>query len=236
MDGFIGEFFGTFILIVLGCGACASVSLKDSYAKGSSWWYISISWGLAVSMGVYVAAYLGSMGHLNPAVTIPFAIVGLFPWNSVIPYVVGQFLGAFLGAIVVIIQFYPHFKATKTVAGGNTIGIFATRPTIKSPIFNFLSELIATFIFILILLNLGDFTTGLKPLLVGLLITVIGTGLGSTTGFALNPARDWAPRLAHTILPVPNKGSSEWWYAWVPMCGPMVGSMLACLLEVLLQG
>lgn len=233
MHGFIGEFFGTMILIVLGCGACASVNLKQSYGRGSNWWYISISWGLAVTMGVYVAGFLGSQGHLNPAVTIPYAIFGLFPWHSVLPYLSGQFLGAFVGAIIVIIQFYPQFKVTKTPKEGNTVGIFATRPAIKNGLFNFLSEFIATFAFIFILLNLGNFTSGLKPFMVGLVIAVIGTCLGSTTGFALNPARDWSPRLAYTILPVPNKGKGEWSYAWVPMLGPLAGSLFACWVEQL---
>ncbi|MFC2684901.1 MAG: MIP/aquaporin family protein [Limosilactobacillus oris] len=230
MNGFSGEFFGTLILILIGCGCSASVNLKKNYATGSNWWFVCASWGLAVTMGVYVAGFLGSQGHLNPAVTIPFAIYGLFPWHQVLPYLAGQFLGAFVGAVLVVIQYYPQFAATKS-GEGNTVGIFATRPAIKSPLFNFLSEVIATFAFIFILLNLGNFTVGIKPFIVGLVITVIGTGLGSTTGFALNPARDWSPRFAYTILPVPNKAGAEWRYAWVPMCGPLFGGLLACALE-----
>lgn len=231
MNGFIGEFFGTMILILIGVGCSASVNLKRNYAHGSGWWFVCASWGLAVTMGVYVAGFLGSQGHLNPAVTIPYALFGLFPWKQVLPYLAGQFLGAFVGATLFVIQYYPQFKATKTEKEGNSVGIFATRPAIKSPLFNFLSEVIATFAFVFILLNLGNFTTGMKPFIVGLLITVIGTGLGSTTGFALNPARDWSPRLAYTILPVPNKSSAEWWYAWVPMIGPLAGGVLACAIE-----
>lgn len=230
MNGFSGEFFGTLILILIGCGCSASVNLKKNYATGSNWWFVCASWGLAVTMGVYVAGFLGSQGHLNPAVTIPFAIYGLFPWHQVLPYLAGQFLGAFVGAVLVVIQYYPQFAATKS-REGNTVGIFATRPAIKSPLFNFLSEVIATFAFIFILLNLGNFTVGIKPFIVGLVITVIGTGLGSTTGFALNPARDWSPRFAYTVLPVPNKAGAEWWYAWVPICGPLFGGLLACALE-----
>ena len=230
MNGFSGEFFGTLILILIGCGCSASVNLKKNYATGSNWWFVCASWGLAVTMGVYVAGFLGSQGHLNPAVTIPFAIYGLFPWHQVLPYLAGQFLGAFVGAVLVVIQYYPQFAATKS-GEGNTVGIFATRPAIKSPLFNFLSEVIATFAFIFILLNLGNFTVGIKPFIVGLVITVIGTGLGSTTGFALNPARDWSPRFAYTVLPVPNKAGAVWWYSWVPMCGPLFGGLLACALE-----
>lgn len=234
VSGFIGEFFGTMILMVLGAGTGASFNLKKTYATGSNWTFVSIAWGLAVTMGVYVAGALGSDGHLNPAVTIGFAAFGFFPWDQVLPYLLGQFLGAFVGAALVVVQFYPHFKAT-SAKNGNSVGIFATRPAIASPVFNFLSETIATWAFVFILLNLGDFTQGLKPFIVGTLITVVGMGLGTTTGFALNPARDWGPRLAYTILPIPNRGSAEWSYAWVPMCGPIVGGVLAAALQVLIK-
>lgn len=234
MSGFIGEFFGTLILIVLGVGTMASVNLKKAYAHGSDWTYVSIAWGLAVTMGVYVAGTLGSQGHLNPAVTIGFAAFGFFPWGEVVPYLLGQFLGAFVGAALVIIQFYPHFKATSNTEG-NSVGIFSTGPSIPNPLFNFLSETIATWAFIFILLNLGDFTQGLKPFMVGLVITVVGMALGSTTGFALNPARDWGPRLAYTVLPIPNRGTANWGYAWVPMCGPIVGGLLAAGMQAILK-
>lgn len=231
MSGFIGEFWGTFILIVFGVGTGASVNLNKAYAKGQGWLYITVAWGMAVTFGVYVASALGSQGHLNPAVTIGFATFGFFPWAEVVPYIIGQFLGAFLGAVLVIIQFYPHFQATDTAQEGNQVGIFATRPAIKNNVFNFLSEFIATFIFIFALLNLGDFDKGLKPFVVGLLIMVVGQALGSTTGFALNPARDWSPRLAYTICPVPHKTSAHWSYAWVPMFGPIFGGLAAAALQ-----
>ncbi len=231
MNGFIGEFFGTLILILLGTGTGAGINLKKSYATGSNWTFVSIAWGMAVTMGVYVAGMLGSDGHLNPAVTIGFAVFGFFPWSDVLPYIAGQFLGAFVGAAIAIVQFYPHFKATPDEAAGNSVGIFATRPAIKNPLFNFISEVVATWAFIFILLNMGDFTQGLKPFMVGMLIMTIGMGLGTTTGFAINPARDWSPRLAYTILPVPNKSSAEWNYAWVPMFGPLLGGLLAAGLQ-----
>lgn len=235
MQGFIGEFFGTAFLIIFGTGSCAAVNLKKTYATGADWTYISLSWGMAVTMGVYIAGMLGSDGHLNPAVTIPYALFGLFPWHNVVPYLLGQFLGAFVGATLVIIQFTPHFKATKGEEAGNTVGIFATKPAISSPLFNFLSEVIATFAFVFALLNLGNFTTGLKPFIVGMLIFVVGTGLGSTTGFAINPARDWAPRFAYTIMPVPNKASAHWNYAWVPMFGPLLGGIIATAIKVAIK-
>ncbi|PWG00551.1 MIP/aquaporin family protein [Levilactobacillus bambusae] len=235
MQGFIGELLGTFVLIILGVGASASVNLNRSYAKGVDWTMVCLAWGLAVTMGVYVAGSLGSDGHLNPAVTLSFALFGYFPWQHVGAYIAGQFIGAFLGATLVIIQFWPLFQATKTKAEGNSVGIFATVPAVRHPWFDFLSEVIATFIFILVLLNLGNFTQGLKPFIVGTLITVVGMGLGSTTGFALNPARDWGPRLAYTIIPVPNKGTADWGYAWVPMVGPIVGACLAAGLQTLVK-
>lgn len=189
---------------------------------------------MAVTFGVYVAGNFGSQGHLNPAVTLGFAAFGFFPIKSVLPYLLGQFLGAFVGAAIVIIHYAPHFQAAKSSAEGNSVGIFATGPAIKNPLFNFLSEMIATFTFIFCLLNLGDFTKGLKPLIVGLLIMVVGQALGGTTGFALNPARDFAPRLAYAILPVPNKGDANWGYAWVPVLGPIAGGLAAAFLQMLL--
>ncbi|KRN26633.1 MIP/aquaporin family protein [Liquorilactobacillus mali] len=235
MDGFIGELIGTCILMIIGAGCGATLNLKKSYGQANNWFYVSIAWGFAVAFGVYVAGQFGSQGHLNPAVTLGFALFGFFPWKEVIPYILGQFIGAFIGATIVVIHYYPHFKETKTAEEGNTVGIFATLPSINNPLFNFLSEVIATFVFIFTLLNLGNFTQGLKPLIVGFLIATIGLALGGTTGFALNPARDWGPRFAYTILPVPNKTNAHWDYAWVPMCGPLVGGILAAGLQFILH-
>lgn len=234
MNGFLGEFLGTMILIVLGVGCGAGISLNKAYAKGQGWLFVTLAWGMAVTFGVYVAGQFGAQGHLNPAVTIGFAAFGFFPWSQVMPYLLGQFLGAFIGAALVILHYYPHFKATKADEG-NSVGIFATGPAINNPVFNFLSETIATFVFIFTLLNLGNFTQGLKPLIVGFLIMVVGQALGSTTGFALNPARDFSPRLAYAILPVPNKGGANWAYAWVPVLGPIAGGLLASGLQALLK-
>ncbi|KRL05434.1 MIP/aquaporin family protein [Liquorilactobacillus oeni] len=234
MNGFWGELLGTAVLIIFGVGCGAGVNLKKTYAHAQNWTFISLAWGLAVTFGVYVAGHFGSQGHLNPAVTIGFAAFGFFPWSEVLPYLLGQFIGAFIGAAIVVVQYYPHFKDTKTAKDGNHVGIFATAPAIENPTFNFLSEVIATFAFIFTLLNLGDFTQGLKPVIVGLLITVVGLALGGTTGFALNPARDWGPRFAYTVLPVPNKTNPNWSYAWVPMVGPIVGGVLAAGLEFIM--
>lgn len=235
MTGFIGEFFGTMIMVVFGIGTGAAINLKHSYARNSNWLFVSIAWGMAITFGVYVAGALGSEGHLNPAVTLGFAIFNNFPMAKVGPYILAQFLGAFVGSVLIIIQYYPHFKASKSAEDGNHVGIFGTVPSIENPMFNFLGELIATFIFIFTLLNLGDFTKGIKPLVCGLLVMVLAMALGSTTGLALNPARDWAPRLAYTILPIPHKGSANWKYAWVPLVGPTLGAFLAAGLEKLIK-
>ncbi|KRM87614.1 MIP/aquaporin family protein [Lacticaseibacillus thailandensis] len=236
MSGFLGEFLGTMVLIVFGVGSGAATNLKGNYARHQNWTFIALAWGLAVTFGVYVAGQFGSQGHLNPAVTIGFAAFGFFPWPQVGGYLLGQFLGAFVGAVIVIIQYYPHFKsARRGTDDGNSVGIFATGPAINNPLFNYLSETIATFFFVFVLLNLGNFTTGLKPLIVGLLIVVVGQTLGGTTGFAINPARDFAPRLAYAILPVPNKGTANWTYAWVPILGPLSGGLIAAALEAVLK-
>ncbi|WP_270354800.1 MIP/aquaporin family protein [Ligilactobacillus salivarius] len=234
MNGFIGEFLGTMILIVLGVGTGAGINLKTSYARNAGWLFVTLAWGMAVTFGVYVAGSFGAQGHLNPAVTIGFALFGFFPWSQVLPYLLGQFLGAFVGAVLVIIQYGAQFKNAKNTSDGNVVGIFATGPAIDNGLYNFLSETIATFVFIFTLLNLGDFTKGLKPLIVGLLIMVVSQALGGPTRSALNPARDSAPRFAYTVLPVPNKSNANWGYAWVPMLGPIVGGILAAGLQYLL--
>lgn len=235
MTGFIGEFFGTMIMIVFGIGAGAAMNLKHSYAQKSNWLFISIAWGLAITFGVYVAGSLGSEGHLNPAVTLAFALFKHFPLSKVGTYILAQVLGAFVGSVLVIIQYSPHFKASKTAEDGNHVGIFGTGPAIDNPIFNLLSETISTFIFIFTLLNLGDFTKGIKPLICGLLVMVLAMALGGTTGLALNPARDWMPRLAYTIVPIPHKGSANWKYAWVPLIGPTLGALIAAGLDNLVK-
>lgn len=225
----VGEFVGIFILILLGDGVVAGVTLKKSKAEGAGWIAISLGWGLAVTLGVYTSAFL-SPAHLNPAVTLGMAMAGKFAWANVIPYCIAQTLGGILGGVCVWIHYYPHWQATKDADAIR--GIFATGPAIRNYAMNFISEVIGTFVLVFALLAFtrGNFTDGLNPIVVGILITAIGLSLGGTTGYAINPARDLGPRIAHAILPIANKGNSDWAYSWVPVFGPMVGGALGALL------
>lgn len=225
----IGEIIGTLILVLLGDGVVAGVSLRKSKAEGAGWVAITLGWGAAVTIGAYAAGYM-SFAHLNPAVTIGMAIVGNIGWNMVVPYILGQMIGAILGAILLYIHYYPHWKETEDPAA--ILGTFATRPAIRSLGANLISEIIGTFMLVFALLAFGmnKFGEGLNPIAVGILILVIGLSLGGTTGYAINPARDLGPRLAHAFLPIPNKGDSDWGYAWVPVLGPIIGGSLAALL------
>lgn len=230
-DIFIGEFIGTMVLVIFGAGAGANLSLKKSFANGAGWVVTAFAWGFAVAFGVYVSGFFGAGGHLNPAVTIGQAIQENIAWSVVPEYVLAQFGGAILGAAFVVLYFFPHWKETEDA--GTKLGVFSTSPAIKSTPFNFLSETMATFVLIFALNAMGSFpggfTEGLNPLIVGFLIVAIGMSLGGTTGYAMNPARDLGPRIAHAILPIPGKGSSNWGYAWIPVIGPIVGAVLATL-------
>lgn len=229
----IGEFIGTFVLVLLGDGVVAAVSLKKSKAEGAGWIAIALGWGLAVTIGIYCSAFL-SPAHLNPAVTLGMAIAGVFPWSSVIPYIIAQILGAIAGAVVVWINYYPHWQETDDPAA--ILGVFATGPAIRNYFFNFISEFIGTFVLVFALLAFtrGKFTSGLNPIVVGFLIMAIGFSLGGSTGYAINPARDLGPRIAHQILPIANKGDSDWSYSWVPILGPLVGGAVGAWLYLLI--
>ncbi|MCI2170069.1 MIP/aquaporin family protein [Schleiferilactobacillus perolens] len=229
----LGELVGTFILVLLGDGVVAGVSLNKSKAQGAGWIAITMGWGLAVTLGVYSAAFMGP-AHLNPAVTLAFAAIGRFPWAWVAPFIIAQLIGGFLGGVVVWLQYYPHWAATDDPA--TTLGVFATGPAIRSYFANFISEFIGTavLIFGLLAFSRGKWTDGLNPIGVGILITSIGLSLGGTTGYAINPARDLGPRLAHAFLPIANKGDSDWAYSWVPIVGPFLGGIAGALLFVLL--
>lgn len=221
---FLAELIGTMILIILGGGVVGGVTLKSSKAEGAGWIVITIGWGLAVTFGVYAVGNY-SPAHINPAVTIGFAAIGEFPWSKVPMYVTAQIIGAIIGATIVFLNYLAHWRKTKDQA--IKLGVFATIPAIRSPLANLLSEIVGTFVLVMGLLFIGanEFTEGLNPIVVGVLIIAIGMSLGGPTGYAINPARDLGPRIAHAILPIPGKGSSDWGYSWVPIVGPIIGGI-----------
>lgn len=228
MSDFLFELIGTMILIILGCGVVAGVTLNKSLAKGAGWIVITFGWGFAVMIAAYtVGKYTGAI--LNPALALGLAVAGKLAWAKVFPMIMGQMVGAFIGAVVVWLHYYPHWKETDDPAG--KLGIFSTGPAIKSPFFNLLSEGIGTFILVLAILAFGGvgFAGGVQTLIVAFLVVSIGMSLGGTIGYAINPARDLGPRIAHAILPIPGKGNSNWGYAWIPVVGPMMGGVIAAL-------
>lgn len=234
MSPFLGECIGTAILITLGDGVVANVLLKHSKGFNSGWIVITFGWAIAVFTGVYASAP-ASGAHLNPAVTFALASIGDFPWKDVPLYLLAQLLGAAIGAFLVWLAYLPHFRATEDP--GLKLAVFCTGPAIRNPINNFVTEVVATFVFILsiLLITKPEMKIGaLDALPVGLLVLGIGLSLGGPTGYAINPIRDFGPRLMHAILPIPGKGTSDWAYAWVPVTGPLIGGVLAAQLFRLL--
>lgn len=229
MSSYLAEFFGTLLLIVLGDGVVAGVLLKRSKAESAGWLTVVIAWGLAVTLAIYAVGEF-SGAHLNPAVTIGLLIDGSFPSDLALGYILSQLAGAFVGAIIVWLHYLPHWKETPDASV--KLAVFSTGPALRSTFANLLSEIIATAVLVLGILCLGanQFTEGLKPVAVGMLIIAIGLSLGGPTGFAINPARDLGPRLAHFILPIHGKGSSDWSYAWIPVVGPMIGGALGAII------
>ena len=225
MSVYFAEFFGTMLLIILGEGVVAGVVLKGTKTENAGWLVICIAWGLAVALAVYAVGSI-SGAHLNPAITIALAVAGDFPADRVIGYIAAQFVGAFVGAVVVWIQYLPHWK--NTLDASAKLAVFSTAPAIRNRFMNLISEIIATAVLLLALLFIGanKFAEGLNPLVIGLVIVSIGLSLGGTTGFAINPARDLGPRIAHFMLPIPGKRDSDWSYAWVPVAGPIIGGIL----------
>lgn len=228
MNVYFAEFIGTAILILLGGGVNAGVSLKKNYFHEGGWLAICVGWGLAVAMAIYAVGDI-SGAHINPAVTLGFALVGGFEWALVPGYIIAQFLGAITGATLVWLHYLPHWKATEDQ--GAKLGVFCNSPAIPSNYANLFSEVSGTFVllFALSFLGLNQFTEGLNPLVIGLLICMIGLAMGGTTGFAINPARDMGPRIAHSILPIAGKGKSGWNYSWIPVIGPLLGGALGTL-------
>ena len=228
MTPFWAEVVGTMILIIIGAGVCAGANLTKSYAKDAGWIVITIAWGLGVTLGVFAVGGI-SGAHLNPAVTVGLAFSGDFAWGQVPEFILAQMIGAILGAAIIYLQYLPHWKATEDP--GTKLGVFATGPAIPHTFSNLLSEILGTFVLLLGLQFIGanEFTEGLNPIAVGLLIVAIGMAMGGTTGYAINPARDLGPRIAHAILPIAGKGPSNWGYAWIPVVGPLLGGSLGAL-------
>jgi len=235
----VGEFLGTMVLVLLGDGVVAAVLLKRSKAEGSGWMVITTGWGLAVMAGVFTAIACGSSdAHLNPAVTIGFAVRDA-NYVKFAPYLAAQMLGGIAGAALVWLHYFPHWKETPDTAA--KLACFCNAPAIRSFFSNLLSEIIATFVLVFVVgaifsknVAAAGPAAGLGPYLVGSLVWGIGLSLGGPTGYAINPARDLGPRIAHAILPIAGKGGSDWGYAPIPVVGPLVGGVLAgSLLRVL---
>ncbi|WP_100497988.1 MIP/aquaporin family protein [Geodermatophilus chilensis] len=230
---FGSEVVGTGILILLGVGVVANVVLPQTLGNGGGWLLINFGWGLAVFAGVFAGASSGA--HINPAVTLGLAVSGTAEYAPGVPvtvttslvYVAGQLVGAFLGAVVAWLAYRSHYDA----ATEPVLGTFSTGPAIKSTANNVISEVIGTFVLVYIILRFGDTPIELGPLPVALLVVGIGASLGGPTGYAINPARDLGPRIAHAVLPIRAKGDSNWGYAWVPIVGPLIGAVLGGLLS-----
>ncbi len=236
MEKFTAEAIGTMLLIIFGDGVVANVVLKKTKGHGSGWIVIAAGWGMAVAMAAYAVGHV-SGGHLNPALTIALAACGRFEWAQVPVYVAAQMLGAIAGAAVVWLAYLPHWAETPEPA--DKLGVFCTAPAIRMLNANLLCEAIGTFVLVFCALavpskaNLSEahgFSQGLGPLLVGLLVFAIGLSLGGPTGYAINPARDLGPRIAHALLPIAGKGGSDWDYAWIPVAGPILGGLAGAIL------
>lgn len=241
MSTFVAELIGTFILILLGCGVNANVSLEKTYGQGSGWIVITTGWAFAVFSAVAIAGpYSGA--HINPAVSVGLAAAGKFQWAEVPAYILAQLLGAMLGAFCVWLMHREHFK--QTTDPGAQFGVFSTGPAIANKGLNLFSEAMGTFVLVFTVLYFTDATItdsqtiiglgSLGALPVALLVWGIGLSLGGTTGYAINPARDLGPRIIHTLVPIPGKGSSGWGYSWVPIVGPVLGAVAAAGLSIAL--
>ena len=243
MTPYLAEAAGTMILILLGDGVVANVLLARSKGQNSGWIVITVGWGVAVTIAVYAVGRI-SGAHLNPAVTIALATIGSFPWTDVGGYVAAQMAGAFFGAILVWLAYLPHWRLTEDA--GTKLAVFCTGPAVRHTAANVITEIIGTAMLLFGVLAIaanaqtlarpGDvdlsvvFSRGLQPLLVGILVLGIGLSLGGPTGYAINPARDLGPRIAHAILPIPGKGPSDWAYSWIPIVAPLAGGIVGAAL------
>ena len=235
MTPFIAELTGTALLILLGDGVVANVVLQKTYGHNGGLIIITFGWAMAVFVGVYVSSPV-SGGHLNPAITIGLTALGKFDWAKVPLYITAQLLGAMIGSFLVWVMYRKHFEATPDANPKR--GVFCTRPAIPSTIDNLLSEIIGTFVLVLgalFLVSAKDSLGSLSALPVALLVLAIGVSLGGTTGYAINPARDLGPRIMHALLPIKDKEGSDWEYSWIPVAGPIIGSLLAAVCFSLIQ-
>lgn len=228
MSHILAEIIGTMILVIFGDAVVANVILGKTKGNGGGWIVITTGWAFAVAIPAFIFGGI-SGAHFNPALTLSLAVIGKFPWADVPGYIIAQFVGAILGACVVYLQYLPHWAATEDKA--TKLAVFCTAPAIRNTPANFISEFIGTFILVFGILGLGTVTMapGLGTLAVGLLIWVIGLALGGSTGYAINPARDLGPRIAHFFLPIAGKGDSDWGYSWIPVVAPICGAIVAAL-------
>lgn len=228
----LGEFLGTTMLLLLGNGVNMTCSLKHSYGSAKGGWIVTtFGWGFAVTMSVYCVGWI-SGAHLNPAVTIGLALHGNFAWADVFGYIVAQVLGGICGASIAYLAY--KVQMDEEPDAGTKLGVFATGPSIDVPVWNLVSEIIGTAVLLIGIIAIGypanHTEPGYSPLVVGILIVIIGMALGGSTGYAINPARDLGPRIAHSILPIKGKGDSNWKYAWIPIVGPIIGAALGVML------
>ena len=235
MSPYVAEFVGTALLVLFGDGVVAGVLLNKSKAQNGGWIVVTTGWALGVAIAVYAVGSI-SGAHINPAVTVGLAVTGRFAWGQVAGFVAAQLLGAFTGAVLVWLAYLAHWEGTADQA--SKLGIFCTIPAIRRPPMNLVTEIIGTFALMFGVMALSSYKpsaqSGLTPLLVGILVWAIGLSLGGPTGYAINPARDLGPRLAHALLPIAGKGGSDWAYAWVPIVGPMIGGILGAVSYVVL--
>ena len=243
MEKIAAEAIGTMLLVLLGDGVVANVLLARSKGQNSGWIVITIGWGVAVALSVYAVGRI-SGAHLNPAVTVGLASIGSFPWADVPGYIVAQVVGAFAGAALVWVAYLPHWAVTSDKDA--KLGVFSTSPAIRNSAANVVTEVIGTAVLVFGVLAIAEnaqtlarpgaidlsvvFTGALQPLLVGILVLGIGLSLGGPTGYAINPARDFGPRLAHAVLPIAGKRDSDWSYAWIPIVGPLIGGVVGAAL------
>jgi glycerol uptake facilitator protein len=242
MEKIAAEAIGTMLLVLLGDGVVANVLLARSKGQNSGWIVITMGWGVAVALAVYAVGRI-SGAHLNPAVTVGLASIGSFPWPEVPGYIVAQVVGAFVGATLVWVAYLPHWAVTTDKDA--KLGVFATGPAIRNSAANVVTEIIGTAVLVFGVLAIAEnaqtlarpgaidlsvvFTGALQPLLVGILVLGIGLSLGGPTGYAINPARDFGPRLAHAVLPIASKRDSDWSYAWIPIVGPLIGGVVGAV-------